>query len=210
MSEVFNKYKGTIIGIIFILAGMLFYFIMQIFNIWKNPPDAGPGGFCEYFDPNLLVGEPMNSWSCFYFIGAGMVIIMYYDLIRMGKIKENNKYVLQKENSHYLITYGILLIWVGIASFYMHGSYRSTPWFSAGFLDGLSMNMYMSGIIIMSLAIVFDIKKRNFYIIFLIDIIIIVILMNLNLHLPSLGGGGLFELLLIFAFLNEVLIALGL
>jgi len=209
MSEVFNKYKGTIIGIVFIIVGMLFYLIMQIFNIWTNPPEAGPGGFCEYFNPNLLVGEPMNAWSCFYFVGAGMILIVYHDLVRMGNTKKNNKYIIKQENLHYILIYGILIIWVGIASFYMHGSYRSTPWFSAGFLDVFSMNLYMSGIIIMSLAILFDIKKRNFYILFLLDLILILILMKFNLSLPSLGGGGLFELLLIFAFGNEILIGLG-
>ncbi len=209
MSDVFRKYKGIIIGFAFITAGMLFYLIMQIFNIWTYPPAAGPSGFCEYYNPNLLVGEPINAWSNFYYVGAGMIIIVYYDLIRMGKIKENNRYTNKEENLHYILTYGLLLVWVGLASFYMHGSYRSTVWFSAGFLDLLSMNMYMSGVAIMSLAILFDIKKQNFYIIFLIDIIVVVILMKLNLGLPSLGGGGLFELFLIFAFINEVFIGLG-
>jgi len=209
ISDVFNKYKGIIIGTIFIIVGMLFYLIMQVFNLWTNPPAAGPSIFCEYFDPDLLVGEPINAWSNYYYVGAGMLVILYYDLIRMGKIEEKDRYLHRKENRHYLLTYGMLLIWVGLASFYMHGSYRSNEWFSAGFLDVLSMNMFISGIAVLSLAILFDIKKRNFYVILLIDFILMVILMKSNLSLPSVGGGGLFELLIIATFINEVLVSLG-
>ena len=36
-----------------------------------------------------------------------------------------------------------------------------------------------------------------------------VILMKSNISLPSLGGGGLFELLLILTFINEILVSLG-
>ena len=209
MSEVFRKYRGTIIGILFVILGMLFFVIMQVFQIWTNPSDAGPGGFCEYFDPNALVGEPMNAWSCFYYVGYGMILIVFYDLIRMGKVNTKERYILKEENTHYILLYGLLVIWIGIASFYMHGSNRSTPWFSAGFLDSLSMNMYLSGLIIISMAILFDIKKRNFYLIFIADIIVVVILMKANLNLPNLGGGGLFELLIIIAFINDFFIGLG-
>lgn len=209
MSEVFNKYKGTIIGIAFITAGMLFFLIMEIFQIWTRPRIAGPTGFCEYYDPNLLIGEPMNAWSNFYFVGAGMSILIYYDLLRMEKLNRRDVYIHRDENMHYIVSYGLLVIWVGIASFYMHASYALTPWFSAGFLDVLSMNMYMSGLFIMSLAILFDIKKRNLYIILLIDFILVVILMKIHLPLISLGGGGLFEVLLVIAIINEVLIGLG-
>ena len=76
MSELFNNYKGTIIGIVFITAGMLFYLIMQVFNLWSNPPPAETLMFCEHFDPDRLVGEPINAWSCFYFVGAGMGLIV--------------------------------------------------------------------------------------------------------------------------------------
>lgn len=210
MAKLFEKYRGIIIGIVLTIIGMLFFLIMQIFNIWTNPPDAGPTGFCEYFDPNALVGEPINAWSNFSYIAAGMIVLITHDLIRLGKVDRRDKYVLQDENLHYLLIYGSLVIWIGLASFYMHASYRSTPWFSAGFLDVLSMNMYLSGLIIMSLSILFDIKKRNLYIIIVVDIILMVFLMKLDLNLPSLGGGGLFELLLISAFINEILIGLGL
>jgi len=208
MSEVFNKYKGTIIGIVFITAGMLFFLIMEVFQLWTRPR-AGPSIFCEYYDPNLLVGEPMNAWSNFYFVGAGMSILIYYDLLRMERLNRKDLYIHRDENMHYIVTYGLLVIWVGIASFYMHASYAWNPWFSAGFLDVLSMNMWMSGMFIMSLSILFDIKKRTLYIILLIDFILVVILMKIPFRLISLGGGGLFELILIITFINEILIGLG-
>ncbi len=212
MREVFNKYQGIIVGIIFIIAGMTFYLIMQIFELWTGPSSAGPRGFCEYFDPDLLVGEPINAWSNYYYVAAGMIVLITYDLVRSGKIENKDRFILKKENLHYVLIYGLLTIWIGLASFYMHGSYATIEgtWISAGFLDVLSMNMYLSGIIILSMASLFAIKKRYLYPILLIDIVLMVILMRSDLNLPSLGGGGLFELLLIIAVINELFLGLGL
>ncbi len=210
MSELFRKYQGVILGILFIIAGMVFYVIMQIFELWTGPSIPGPSGFCEYFDPNRLVGEPINAWSNFYYVAAGMIVLIMYDLVRSGKIQHKDRFILKDENLHYILIYGLLAIWVGLASFYMHGSYASTPWFSAGFLDVLSMNMYISGIIILSMASLFALRKRTLYVILLIDFILVIILMRSDLNLPSLGGGGLFELLLVIAVINEIFIGSGL
>ncbi|MGV9204623.1 MAG: hypothetical protein ACOC44_11470 [Promethearchaeia archaeon] len=91
----------------------------------------------------------------------------------------------------------------------MHASHSGNELFSGHFFDVLAMNMYASSLTIFSVAILFDIKKRLFYIFLLADFIVIVILMKLNLSLPNLGGGGLFELFIGFAFINEVLVSLG-
>ncbi|MGV9204624.1 MAG: hypothetical protein ACOC44_11475 [Promethearchaeia archaeon] len=60
MSERFKRYRGILLGILFIFGGMLFFLILQIFELW-TPAEAGSTGFCEYFNPDLLVGEPMNA-----------------------------------------------------------------------------------------------------------------------------------------------------
>ena len=44
-----KNYRATLIGIAVVIAGMLFYLIMQIFDLWTpGNAVAGPGGFCEY------------------------------------------------------------------------------------------------------------------------------------------------------------------
>jgi hypothetical protein len=209
MREAVKKYRGTIIGIIFIIVGMLLFYVFQIYELWGDPRDAGPSGFCEYFDPNLLVGEPINAWSNFYYVGAGMIVLIYYDLLRMGKAKRKDTYIDKDEHLHYFITYGLLVVWVGIASFYMHASYRTFGLISAGFLDVLSMNMYLSGLFIMSLAILFDIRPMFFYIILIVDIILMVIIMKIGVPFPSFGGGGLFEFLFILVLTSDVILSLG-
>ena len=128
MSDVIKKYQGTLIGLVFILYGMIFFVIMQVFELWADPRDIGPTNFCEYFDPNLLVGEPINAWSNFYYVGAGMLILVYYDIFRMGKVKRKDTYIDRDENLHYIVVYGLLVIWIGLGSFF------STSGFSFAFV----------------------------------------------------------------------------
>ena len=205
----FRKYRSTLLGISIIIAGMLFYLIMQVFDLWTGPTEAGPGGFCEYFDPDRLVGETMNFWSNFYYIGAGMGIIVYRDLVRNEKVPRRDVFVFKEENMHYMVTYGVLVIWIGLGSFYMHGSNAGNELISGHFFDVLSMNMYSSSLFILSVAILFDMKKKPFYLLLVVNYVVIIILMKSKLRLPSLGGGGLFEFFQIFGFINEILIALG-
>jgi len=212
MSEVFKKYRGTLIGVVFIIVGMSLFYIFQVFEIWTNPRDAGPTGFCEYFDPNLLVGEPINSWSNFYYVGAGMIILIFYDLLRMGKIKRNDSYIDKDENQHYMVAYGLLIVWIGIGSFYMHASYRSFGYISAGFLDVLAMNMFLSGTLLISWAVFFDIKKQLFYILLISVSVADFFLMKYGIVRIRLGEDltlDLFKLLVILVFFSEIVMSLG-
>ena len=120
MNEVFNKYKGTILGIIFIVVGMVFFLVMEYFGLWTRHRPAGPTGFCEYYDPDQLVGEPINAWSNYYFVGAGMIVLIYYDLLRMGKIERRDIYLNRDENLHYIVTYGLVVIWIKIDMLIYH------------------------------------------------------------------------------------------
>ena len=204
----FEKYKGTLIGIIVIAIGLLFFLIMKIFGFWINP-EAGPTGFCEYNNPDLFVPTPMNAWSNFYYVGAGMSILIYYDLIHDGRLSRPDSYITKDENLHYFVPYGLLVIWIGLGSFYMHAGGQGEL-ISGHFFDVLAMNMYISSIVIFSLAILFDVKKRVFYFLLIVDFILVIILMKSNLNLPNIAGGGLFGLLAIIALTNELFIVLGL
>jgi hypothetical protein len=207
MSQTLKKYHGTIIGLTFIIVWMLIFYFFQIYDLWGKPRSAGPTGFCEYFDPNQIVGEPINAWSNFYYVGAGMIVLIYYDLLRMGKVKKKDVYIERNENTHYLIVYGLLVVWVGIASFLMHATWRG----ETGFLDVLSMNMYLSSLFIMSLAFLFDLKRLYFYILLIVDFILVIIIMRSDFRIPfpSLGGGGLFEFLVTLTFISEVILSFG-
>lgn len=205
----FRKYRSTLLGITVIVSGMLFYLTMQVFDLWTTNSIAGPGGFCEYFDPDRLVGETMNAWSNFYYVGAGMGLLVYSDLIRNEKVPTRDGYVFKRENLHYMMTYGLLVIWIGLGSFYMHGSNAGNELISGHFFDILAMNMYSSSLIILSMAILFDIKKKPFYLLLVVDYVVIIILMKSEIRFPSLGGGGLFEFFLIVAFINEILLSQG-
>lgn len=202
MHELLKKYHGTLIGAIFVIIWMIIYFTIAIFGSWGDPPSPGPAGFCEYFDPNLLVGEPLNSWSNFFYVGAGMIVLIFYDLLRDGKIKRKDVYIEKDENLHYLIAYGLMVTWIGIASFLMHAARRGRT----GFLDVLSMNMYLSGVFVMSMAILFNLKRVVFYILLVLIFIIDFLVMETGI---PVGGGDLFEFWVAFTFISEVILSLG-
>jgi len=212
MREVFKKYHGTLIGLTFIIAWMIIFYFFQVYGLWGEPRDAGPTGFCEYFDPNLIVGEPINAWSNFFYVGAGMIVLIYYDLLRMGKAKRKDTYIDKDENLHYLVTFGILVVWIGIASFLMHATWSGTEWISTGFLDVLSMNMFLSGVFVISWAILFDLKKTHFYVILIIVSVLDFILMKTRAVRIRLGDGltlDLFKFLVILVFFSEIVMSFG-
>ena len=205
MRETLKKYHGTLIGLTFIVVWTIIYVSFYYLDLWGEPSKAGPSGFCEYFDPARLVGETMNSWSNTVYMGVGMLVLVYYDLLRMGKVKRKDTYIDRDENQHYYLVYGLLVVWLGVGSFLMHGLRRG----ETGFLDVFSMNMFLSGVFLVSLAFLFDMKKLYFYILFIIDFILIIYIMRSGFNFPSFGGGGLFEFLVALTVISESLLSIG-
>ena len=61
---------------------MLIYFLVAIYGSWgPSYYDAGSSPYCEYFDPNRPVGEPLNTWSNFFYVSVGILVLIYYDLL---------------------------------------------------------------------------------------------------------------------------------
>ncbi len=196
------KYRGILAGIVFFSLGMVFYIIMQVFDLWTFPGGhATP--FCENFDPSKLVGEPINTWSNMFYVGAGMIVLVIHDFIRNGKITRYTSYISKEQNLHYALTYGLLVVWLGLGSFFMHGSYARNEIVSGHFFDALSMNMYVSSVVMISLAILLDMKKKHFYSILSVNFIVIIPLVKFNLQ------EYYFILFLIIAVANEFAICLG-
>ncbi len=88
MSQTLKKFRGILIGFSFIVVWMVIFYVFSILGLWGVPREAGPTGFCEYYDPSLIVGEPINAWSNFFYVGAGMIVLIYYDLLRAGKLEK--------------------------------------------------------------------------------------------------------------------------
>lgn len=178
MKNLLNKYRGITAGIVFIIIGMLFYTIMQVFDLWTPSPNQDP--FCEYYEPGMFIGTPINTWSNLFYMSSGLIILALYDFIRNGKITKYNSFISKQENLHYALVYGLLVVWLGLGSFFMHGSHAGNQYVTGHFFDALSMNMFISAVFIISLAILTDMDKKHFYIVLLIDFIIAIIIVKLG------------------------------
>lgn len=202
MKNSFRNYRGIIAGIVFFSLGMVFYTIMQVLNLWAPPANHIPP-FCEFFDPDKFIGEPINTWSNMFYVLVGMIVLLLYDFIRNGRLTKYTSYVCKKENVHYLLTYGLLVIWVGLGSFFMHGSYAGNDIISGHFFDAHSMNLYLSSVIFISLAILFDMNKKHFYILFAVNFIVVTTVVKLG------KMNEFFITFLIITVINEFAISLG-
>jgi len=198
-----KRYYATLTGVSFVIVWMLIFILVSIFWTWGDAYNCATEHqqcFCEHVDISRLVAEPINAWSNFFYVGAGLLILLYYDLKRNKTEQKREDYISQRENFHYVFTYGLLIIWIGIASFLMHATWRGIT----GYLDVLSMNMYISGVFFISLSVLFDLKIKYFYPLLIINFIINAVLMRV---IPS---QRLFEIWVIIAFLNELSIGSGL
>ncbi len=84
----------------------------------------------------------------------------------------------------------------------MHATWRG----QTDFLDVLSMNMYMSGLLVTSIAFLFDWKKNSFYRTLLVVFSLDVFFMIFSFLLV---GVDLFTALVVITFLSEVVLSLG-
>ncbi|MFO8017797.1 MAG: ceramidase domain-containing protein [Promethearchaeia archaeon] len=198
-----KRHYGILIGIGFVIVWMVIFIFVSVFWTWGEIFYCAAEYqqcFCEKIDTSRMVAEPINAWSNFFYVGAGLIVLMYYDLQRNKKSTRKEDYLSRKENLHYLLTYGLSVIWIGIASFLMHATWRG----DTGYLDLLSMNMYISLIFFISLSVLFDLNPTSFYPILVGNFIFNGVLMRfLNAEL-------IFVSWVLIAFLNEFAVGSGL
>lgn len=93
--------------------------------------------FCEQLDPHGIVKQPVNTWSNIGFIAAGLLILWQLGTTRSPAAGSSNPMV---GPTPYSIGYGMLVVFLGPASMFFHGSLRD--W--GGWLDILSLILYGS------------------------------------------------------------------
>jgi len=203
MVSLLKRYPAITIGIFFLGIWMLVWYLFSILNLWGDMHGCAiPGNdpcFCEYADAFQLIAEPINAWSNFYYIGAGFIILIYHDLERNEKISKREDYLSKEGNTHYAVAYGILVVWIGIGSFLMHAVRRG----NTSYLDVMSMNTYICGVLVMAISIRFNLKKEQFYMALFFSFFISEVLSKFFGHTYVFVG------IVILVFINEMAISLG-
>ncbi len=166
-----------LIGVTVILA------VFGIFSTvgWPGLPDdcvTDPNGncYCEaYVSPavdNTGVKQPSNTWSGLAPVIFGVIILFWADQERLRGAAGSNP---MTSGTFYPIFFGMIIILLGPGSMYFHGSL--TRW--GGFLDNLSMALFISFMILYNLFRLFrwDDQKVVFAIVYAV--------VNLALAIPS-------------------------
>lgn len=90
--------------------------------------------YCETVDRDALIRQPINTWSNLGPILAGLAILLH--LAWADNRRASNP---MQQRGFFTTLYGLLVIWLGPGSMFFHASMKE--W--GGWLDNLSMNMYV-------------------------------------------------------------------
>ena len=134
---------------------MVVYLILAALG-WPGTPDSCtlPGGncYCEAPQAGALVKQPANTWSGLFAVIAGIIVLAITDRDRAAGSTANP----MRSGGFYAIAYGALLVFLGPGAMFFHGSLTHF----GGWLDNLSMILYVSFIVLYDLARVFHWDER--------------------------------------------------
>ncbi len=97
--------------------------------------DDEPNKYCERVRRDSMFRQPVNTWSDIAFVIAGLGILAFVSLQKKTGSPANPMLA----TSLFSVLYGCLVIWLGPGSMFLHASQKQ--W--GGWLDNLSMNMYL-------------------------------------------------------------------
>lgn len=172
-------------------------FLLAVANGWMGSPYGKIGkGFCEACDG--LIKQPVNTWSNFGFIAAGLAIAW---LMRKNAFSENHNAFTQSTFTP--IFFSSLVILVGPCSMAMHATLSRI----GGALDLLSMFLVNAFLMAYALQRFFRWKPWRFTVVFVLVTAICEWAGYYRHHIPMLTGGRAFLFFLgatvIFETLNS-------
>ena len=95
-----------------------------------NESEIRHGKFCEDFEKNSRIGQPINTWTNLSFIAAGLTVVLI-----AGKWAVPVPYTMTDIKSYIPLVYGIVVVFLGPGSMLFHASGKK--W--AGWFDMISM-----------------------------------------------------------------------
>lgn len=156
-------------GVIFAIIGIVVFFIFAVFG-WPGPIHfcvALNHCYCETIQWDALVVQPLNTWSNFGPILAGLYLLYIIDKTAPSATNITANPMLSA--TFHSKMYGLLVIFIGIGSFYFHGSMTQL----GGVLDNISMNTYITFLICYNFQRIFRFSNKLLLSIFCIVNIIL-------------------------------------
>ena len=197
------KHPYFLSGILFFSISLVIFYIFA-FAGWPGAPHFCielDHCYCETIQYDALVRQPSNTWSNLSLVISGLYIIYTLENAKNSssdKISDKSNPMLSL--NAYSLTFSYITIFIGIGSFYFHGS--MTMW--GGLLDLIAMNMFITFIILYDLTRLTNISEKLCVIIFIGLNTLFAILS----WLPDIGR-HIFSALIIICFSLEALISLS-
>ena len=132
------------------VGGVITLFFVLGLRGWPGSPDScllhSPDTcYCERADLSNFVRQPANTWSNLGFIASGLLILWRVGHPRPRRLPAANPLA---QPGAYAIGYGLVVVALGPASMFFHGSQRA--W--GGWLDLFSMMLYSTFLLVYNLV----------------------------------------------------------
>lgn len=161
---------ATIIGFSFLAVALTVFFILGALKWIPSSPNE-KNLYCEAIRANNMIKQPVNTWTNLSYVIVGIAIMLYIDLasVTEGEAVPN----LISTVGVYSILYGCCVIWLGPGSMLLHASQK--VW--AGWLDNISMNMFVSFIFVYDLTVLLNMDIEFFLPVYIVlNVILAVVL----------------------------------
>jgi len=154
-----NKTRNQLIFLVplFVALASFTLLLLAVVNGWMGPPQGVGRSFCEASDG--WIKQPVNTWSNFGFIAAGLAIAW-----RMwkGAFSENHNAFTQTTFTP--VFFSSLVVLLGPGSMAMHATLTRI----GGVFDRLSMHLIAGFLVAYSMQRFFGWKPRHFTIVFVV------------------------------------------
>ncbi|MHC4954361.1 MAG: ceramidase domain-containing protein [Planctomycetota bacterium] len=149
-----------IIGLVFLGLVAIPFFVMGARD-WGGPGAADEeNNYCERVRTGRMIKQPVNTWSNIGFICMGLGMLFYIDAYPDGSSSPNP----MTYRNLFTVLYGLVVIWLGPGSMFLHASQK--VW--GGWLDNLSMNMFVTFVLCYETTRIFDLGVVPFVILWML------------------------------------------
>jgi hypothetical protein len=135
-----QTHRNFFIGLLFTSIGLLIFLIFALLH-WPGENHfcvAMDHCYCETIQWDSMVRQPVNTWSNLLCVVVGLYIL--WEIDRYPKNARTNPML---SASFYSISFGILVIFIGIGSMFFHGGMVNY----GGLIDNISMNTFVTFLI---------------------------------------------------------------
>jgi len=194
---------GIIFTTILVVACVVVGFVYEWFPDVGVEECEGEFCYCEEYQVNSTILQPVAVVSDFAYINAGLLVLYLSSTKDDSSRKKPNNPMVQK-NSPYALMLGLIIIYLGPASMAYHSSIKI--W--AVFLDGTSMFLWLLFCIWYSLQRIYKLTRKTFALGFVVCLIgsclIIQFVPTVGKAMTAIWGGVLTSLEAVVIYLARV------